>query len=374
MKEKRKIKILYDSQVLCFRRYGGISRYFYKLYVFFRENNCKYTYANLPIKYSYNYYFATYVKPVEDYVRHQRLLANRLKLVTDIYINFLKGEPYDIIHPTYYYPDYLKYIPLFIKKRSKLIITVHDLICEMFYPESEDLQKRAEIMQKADGIITVSKKTKEDLLRIYPSISEEKVRVIYHGNSMIRPKSKNDKKFPLKYILMVGNRDRYKNGNVVLKALKKVKEVIGDLQLVCVGGGSFSDVEIGLMEELGVRESVMQISLTDDELYYAYQYAECFVFPSLYEGFGIPILEAFYCKCPVILSNASCFPEIAQDGALYFEPDNEEELAEKICLLLQKPSLADKLIEKGNERLKMFSWENTVAETYEFYKEIIGIS
>lgn len=191
---------------------------------------------------------------------------------------------------------------------------------------------------------------------------------------MIRPKSKNDKKFPLKYILMVGNRDRYKNGNVVLKALKKVKEVIGDLQLVCVGGGSFSDVEIGLMEELGVRESVMQISLTDDELYYAYQYAECFVFPSLYEGFGIPILEAFYCKCPVILSNASCFPEIAQDGALYFEPDNEEELAEKICLLLQKPSLADKLIEKGNERLKMFSWENTVAETYEFYKEIIGIS
>lgn len=374
MKEKRKIKILYDSQVLCFQRYGGISRYFYELYVFFRENNCKYTYANLPVKYSYNYYFATYVKPVEDYVRHQRLLANRLKLVTDIYINFLKGEPYDIIHPTYYYPDYLKYIPLFIKKRSKLIITVHDLICEMFYPESEDLQKRAEIMQKADGIITVSKKTKEDLLRIYPSISEEKVRVIYHGNSMIRPKSKNDKKFPLKYILMVGNRDRYKNGNVVLKALKKVKEVIGDLQLVCVGGGSFSDVEIGLMEELGVRESVMQISLTDDELYYAYQYAECFVFPSLYEGFGIPILEAFYCKCPVILSNASCFPEIAQDGALYFEPDNEEELAEKICLLLQKPSLADKLIEKGNERLKMFSWENTVAETYEFYKEIIGIS
>lgn len=160
MKEKRKIKILYDSQVLCFQRYGGISRYFYELYVFFRENNCKYTYANLPVKYSYNYYFATYVKPVEDYVRHQRLLANRLKLVTDIYINFLKGEPYDIIHPTYYYPDYLKYIPLFIKKRSKLIITVHDLICEMFYPESEDLQKRAEIMQKADGIITVSKKQK----------------------------------------------------------------------------------------------------------------------------------------------------------------------------------------------------------------------
>lgn len=373
MKEKRKIKILYDSQVLCFQRYGGISRYFYKLYVFFRENNCKYTYANLPIKYSYNYYFATYVKPVEDYVRHQRLLANRLKLVTDIYINFLKGEPYDIIHPTYYYPDYLKYIPLFIKKRSKLIITVHDLICEMFYPESEDLQKRAEIMQKADGIITVSKKTKEDLLRIYPSISEEKVRVIYHGNSMIRPKSKNDKKFPLKYILMVGNRDKYKNGNIVLKALKKAKKVIDDLQLVCAGGGPLTDVEIRLMEELGVKESVIQMSLTDEELYYAYQGAECFIFPSLYEGFGIPILEAFYCKCPVILSNASCFPEIAQDSALYFDPNDEEELAEKICLLLQTPSLANKLIEKGNERLKMFSWENTVAETYKFYKEIAGI-
>ena len=73
------------------------------------------------------------------------------------------------------------------------------------------------------------------------------------------------------------------------------------------------------------------------------------------------------------LSNASCFPEIAQDSALYFDPNDEEELAEKICLLLQTPSLANKLIEKGNERLKMFSWENTVAETYKFYKEIAGI-
>lgn len=374
MKESRKIKILYDSQVLCFQRYGGISRYFYELYVFFRENNQKHTYANLPVKYSYNYYFASYVKPVETYVRHRRLLINRLEMIADIYINFLKGEPYDIIHPTYYFPDYLKYIPKFIRKRTKLIITVHDLICEMFYPESENLQKRAEIIRRANGIITVSEKTKEDLLRIYPSISEEKVRVIYHGNLMIKPTSINNKNFPLKYILMVGNRDRYKNGNVVLRALKKVKEVIRDLQLVCVGGGAFTDMEIDLMEDLGVRESVMQMSLTDDELYYAYRYAQCFIFPSLYEGFGIPILEAFYCRCPMILSNASCFPEIAQDSALYFEPYDEKELAEKICLLLQTPSLAGELVEKGNERLKMFSWENTVAETYKFYKDIAEIS
>lgn len=373
MKEKKKIKILYDSQILCFQRYGGISRYFYELYVFFREINREHTYANLPVKYSYNYYFAPYAKPIENYVRRQRLLVNRFKMIEDIYANFLKGEPYNIIHPTYYYPDYLKYIPGYIRKKTKLIITVYDLICEIFYPDSENLQKRAEIIQKADGIIAISEKTKEDLMRIYPSVPEERIRVIYLGNSMRAPANQILKKFPAKYILMVGNRDKYKNGNIVLKALKKAKKVIDDLQLVCAGGGPLTDVEIRLMEELGVKESVIQMSLTDEELYYAYQGAECFIFPSLYEGFGIPILEAFYCKCPVILSNASCFPEIAQDSALYFDPNNEEELAEKICLLLQTPSLANKLIEKGNERLKMFSWENTVAETYKFYKEIAGI-
>ena len=298
---------------------------------------------------------------------------NRFKMIEDIYANFLKGEPYNIIHPTYYYPDYLKYIPGYIRKKTKLIITVYDLICEIFYPDSENLQKRAEIIQKADGIIAISEKTKEDLMRIYPSVPEERIRVIYLGNSMRAPANQILKKFPAKYILMVGNRDKYKNGNIVLKALKKAKKVIDDLQLVCAGGGPLTDVEIRLMEELGVKESVIQMSLTDEELYYAYQGAECFIFPSLYEGFGIPILEAFYCKCPVILSNASCFPEIAQDSALYFDPNDEEELAEKICLLLQTPSLANKLIEKGNERLKMFSWENTVAETYKFYKEIAGI-
>ena len=92
MKEKKKIKILYDSQILCFQRYGGISRYFYELYVFFREINREHTYANLPVKYSYNYYFAPYAKPIENYVRRQRLLVNRFKMIEDIYANFLKGE------------------------------------------------------------------------------------------------------------------------------------------------------------------------------------------------------------------------------------------------------------------------------------------
>ena len=128
----KKIRIIYDYQALGFQKYGGISRYFYELYVFFRETNKRYTSAKLPIVFSCNFYFDSYVKARKTYIGKYGLLANQIKTIINIYGSFLRGKPYDIIHPTYYYPEYMKFIPQFIRKKSKLVITVHDLICEMF--------------------------------------------------------------------------------------------------------------------------------------------------------------------------------------------------------------------------------------------------
>lgn len=116
----------------------------------------------------------------------------------------------------------------------------------------------------------------------------------------------------------------------------------------------------------------MQMNVSDEELAYIYSKAEMFVFPSLYEGFGIPIVEAMSCNCPVVLSNASCFPEIAGDAAVYFDPNKSEDMAEKIDEVLQSEKLKKKLIYKGKQRAKLFTWNKNAKAIYDIYKELIG--
>ena len=111
---------------------------------------------------------------------------------------------------------------------------------------------------------------------------------------------------------------------------------------------------------------------TDDKtLSYAYSKAKCFVFPSLYEGFGIPTLEAFSCGCPVILSSTSSFPEVGGDAVIYANPYDEEDMREKILAVISDENLRDTLINKGRERLKLFDWDKTVAETLKCYEKLL---
>ena len=112
-------------------------------------------------------------------------------------------------------------------------------------------------------------------------------------------------------------------------------------------------------------------SIDDNTLALLYRKAEMFVYPSLYEGFGIPILEAFSNQCPVVLSKASCFPEVAGDAAEYFEATNVGALIQSITKILDNKSYRDELVAKGNERLKLFTWDNTAKETVKTYKKAI---
>ena len=120
---------------------------------------------------------------------------------------------------------------------------------------------------------------------------------------------------------------------------------------------------------LGLEGAVSSRFVSDNQLAYLYQHALCFVFPSLYEGFGIPVLEAFASGCPVLLSNASCFPEVGGDAALYFDPYNPEEMAKTIENVVSDSNLRTQMIQRGHERVKAFSWDKTAAQTAEFYKK-----
>jgi glycosyltransferase involved in cell wall biosynthesis len=141
--------------------------------------------------------------------------------------------------------------------------------------------------------------------------------------------------------------------------------------LVCAGGGTFSKQEIREIERLHLSGRVIQIPSDDALLAYLYSKAQAFVYPSLYEGFGIPILEAFACGCPAIVSNRSSLPEVGGDAAQYFDPENLASLVTALSEVLNNNNAADRMREKGLERVKLFSWNDTAHKTLETYKKVI---
>lgn len=377
------MKILYDYQTLLRQKYGGISRYFYELAINVERLDPDVNIDIVAIL-SQNYYFSNY-KSMKSYntnntiIKYIARLINKITIRSKISINNVMGKPYDIIHPTYY-SDYFMGLN---HKKNKLVLTVHDMTHEKFLKDSKDLgcqrimKMKRRMILKADFIIAISENTKKDLLEFYPQLKEEKIKVIYHGYNRIDSneviEDSNKKLFLEKYVLFVGTRVTYKNFTNFLRSASILCKEDKELKILCVGGGKFNDSEIQKINELKLTDRIYQKYLNDKELELAYKNAQCFVFPSLYEGFGIPILEAFSNKCPVVLSNASCFPEIAMDAALYFDGNDVDNMASTISKVIYDNKLKEILINKGIKRLKDFSWEETAKDTIEVYHKVLNI-
>jgi glycosyltransferase involved in cell wall biosynthesis len=253
------------------------------------------------------------------------------------------------------------------------VLTVHDLIHEkfpeLFSADDATLPCKELLIPRAKRIICVSENTKKDLLGHY-RIDPKIVSVVYHGPSFegLEP-GPQTAKFPGRYILYVGNRGFYKNFVFFLHAVAELLKQESDLRVVCVGGQEWSEGERFRMRDLGVEDKFLLASnLSESDLFHAYQNAECFVFPSIYEGFGFPILEAWAAGCPCLLANASCFPEIGGDAALYFDPRSKQEMLASIRSVLENSELKNELILKGKECLKAFSWSKCAAEHLACYQ------
>ena len=140
------------------------------------------------------------------------------------------------------------------------------------------------------------------------------------------------------------------------------------LHLVCAGGSLFTLKEEDFLQHLNIIERTLQYDVADDLLYWLYKGAAAFVYPSLYEGFGLPILEAFQHQLPVIVANNTCLPEVGGNAVLTFDPFHVDELVEKIILIIADAQLRATLIENGNNRLAEFSWKNTANELLAVFK------
>lgn len=258
--------------------------------------------------------------------------------------------------------------------RRPIVVTVHDLIPEI-YPEyyrnpRRVARLRRPMLNAAAHVIAVSENTKRDLVERY-GVPESKISVVYHG---FRPSPEKSGQSPfagMKYILYVGKRDGYKSFGFFLSAVAPLLREDGALNVVCTGL-PFTAEEKRRVDELGLRGRVLQDFVKDESMSALYRGAVCFVYPSLYEGFGIPILEAFAAGCPVVLSRASCFPEVAGDAALYFDPGDGEGLRSCVCSLRDDDRLRRGMVDKGRMRAEKFSWDKCAEQTAGIYRMVAG--
>lgn len=379
------MKVLYDYQMFDNQKIGGISRYFFEL----MANNKQDEYE-LSVKYSDNEYLIgneifninsnpyTYENFLSNYsfkgkyklhkIRNKILNIDSTPNKT-LSIEALKKQNFDIFHPTYYDPYFLEYIG-----NKPFVLTIHDMIHEK-YPEMFNLNDSTSkdkrlLAEKATHIIAISEYTKKDIIDLY-GINENKISVIYHGTSLHTISEKiSNPIFGEKYILYTGSRTIYKNFYFFIKSISTLLKNDKSLNIVCTAS-KFTQQEIELFKELGIQDQVHHFFADDSFLFQLYQNSQFFIFPSYYEGFGIPILEAFEAKCPLLLANASCFPEIARDAALYFDPKSSTDLLQKAKFLLDSLEERNKLVKLGEKRLTNFSWIKTTEETINVYRQVL---
>jgi len=273
------------------------------------------------------------------------------------------------------------YLPIFSPRRS--VISILD-ISYIRFPE---LFRKADLNQltkwtkysarKAKRVFTISSSSKDDIIKAYKT-PEKKVIVTYPGIKTIlsnkyKALSMDDlrKKYGIKqqYILFVGTLQPRKNITRLIEAFSRIKQ---DIQLVVVGkkGWLFSEI-LEAPKKFKIEDRVKFLDFVPDEdLPFFYKNAICFVLPSLYEGFGLPILEAMKNGCPVIASNVSSLPEAGGDAALYVNPLDVDDIKKNLELIIHNSELRKGLIEKGYEQVRKFSWEKTAKETLKVLEEV----
>lgn len=360
------MQILLDPQIFHIQKFGGISRLFVALLDHF--NQLGDVEVNCPIIYSENLHLedaGLNPKNVWSILRHldfpgprrlkEMIKQKGLKATS----RALKRGNHDVFISTYFNPYFIPGLGA-----TPFILTIYDMIHEIypqyFVNDRTTAANKKLMIEKANRVVAISNQTREDIIKFYPHIDAEKIDVIYLAQSIVQ-NAPGVAGLPQKFILFVGNRPKYKNFDFFVKAIAPLLRTDSSLHLVCAGGGNFDTSEQELISELGIGNKVIQRNYKDHELGEYYRAATLFVFPSLYEGFGIPTLEAMSCGCPVILANSSCLKEIGGNAALYFEPNDAQSLLMQIQSLIENETLRKELISKGYEREKEFTWKKTAS-------------
>ncbi len=277
---------------------------------------------------------------------------------------------FDLMHPTYFDPYFLQALG-----GRPYVLTVYDFTYEA-YPELFSARDpvpgwKRKLAEGASRIIAISEHTKRDLVKFYGTDPDliDVTHLAYEPRAV--PEAPPPGDLPERYVLFTGTRHAYKNWRLLVTAMAPLLREDPALHLVCTGV-PFSAEERAHLVTLGVERQVRHRRVAEVELGGLYERAAAFVFPSLYEGFGIPVLEAFSHGCPAVLANTSSLPEVGGDAALYFEPTEPDAIAGALARVLGDAALRSDLVRRGRERAKGFTWRRTAGETLACYRRALA--
>ncbi|MGD1174072.1 glycosyltransferase family 4 protein [Mycobacterium seoulense] len=364
----------FDHQIFALQRYGGISRYFVELASRLPAHGVSEVAVVAP--WHVNGYLAgdsARAFSRGKYVPYPPALAGVVPSVVGLADRLAaplawRGAIPDIVHETYFATR-----P--VGRGRRRVVTVYDMHHELFPEELPAARrwsaaKRAAV-DRADHIICISENTRQDLVRLF-DIDPARTSVVHLGYSMTAragaAKAHSDKSRPS--LLYVGNRLGYKNFSALLHAYSS-SPVLREFELIAFGGHPLLPGEKKEIRRLGITDSVRFESGSDQELVGRYQTASAFIFPSKYEGFGLPPLEAMSHGCPVVCSNAGSIPEVVGDAGVYFDPNNPEELRTALERVATTEKLQADLRARGFARLAAFSWDACAEATAQIYREVI---
>lgn len=366
------MRVAFDHQIFFAQTYGGISRYYTRLAehlsllgheprVFAPLHRNRHL-NELSRRVSRGIYLEAYPR------RTGRLIG---LFNSHLARARIRGWNPDVVHETY-----------FAEKRSgtrrmPTVITVYDMIHELYPdqmpPDDATSARKLESVRRADHVICISENTRKDLLRLHRA-PPEKVSVVHLGVDEPVALVAEGAQAPLAddhpFILYVGARSGYKNFAGLIRAFAASTSLRADFRIVAFGGGEFSRGERQLIDTLGLSGTIVQIGGSDQVMRRLYGQARAFVYPSLYEGFGLPPLEAMAYGCPVLTGSVSSMPEVVGNAAELFDPTDVESMCRSIESVVYSESHRHALIARGFERIKDFSWTRCAKETLKIYRGV----
>jgi glycosyltransferase involved in cell wall biosynthesis len=360
------VRVCYDDQIFTMQRHGGISRYFVELIRAFMDD------AELEVEPQLDWRWTRNAHALEAGLGQSLRIpggsrgrplrwANRITNV--------RRPTVDVVHRTFYRASYLTRGPA-----APSVVTVYDMTPELFpelFPKENPHREKREFVDRARAVICISESTRRDMISLYgpPTapiiVSHLGVRKVFSPGAARPPWCPNG------YLLFVGARDGYKDFQVALESFAEIAATVSGITLLAVGGGTFTPDEGALISRWGLRGRVLQHEASDAELPGIFGGAQAFVFPSRYEGFGLPTLEAMACGAPVVLADSSSHPEVGGEAALYFPPGDSSALTAQLSRLISDDGLWSALAANGIARARGFTWRHTAAATADAYRMAI---
>ena len=368
------MKVAFDHQIFSLQRYGGVSRYFFELASRLPAQGVSEVSVVAPL-YINNYLTVdsargfTHGKYVPETFRDPYFLHQNVVLLANRFAASLvwSRSNADIVHETFFSKK-----P--VGRARRRVVTVYDMIHELFADEVPGAKrgtaaKRAAV-KRADHVICISETTRQDLVRLF-GVDPARTSVVHLGYSMTMETNTATVQSGLRpSLLYVGQRGGYKNFSTLLQAYSS-SPILREFELIAFGGNPLLPGERKEIRRLGITDRVRFESGSDRELAARYREAAAFVYPSKYEGFGIPPLEAMSHGCPVVCSNAGAIPEVVGDAGVYFDPNKPEELRTALERVATTQALQADLRARGYARITAFSWDRCAAETAQIYREIM---